>query len=117
VCYLLTARYDLDEAVSAFLLTPSSMGHLLPSWREPSKTSQLKHLKTLVETFSYRDVIVLRWTAKQEAFKKNVYEILVRKGVVKFEGFPLSDDRWRTYFIDLRLIPSVPRAFRRVEDV
>ena len=59
----------------------------------------------------------MSWTAKQEAFKKDICEILVRIGALKFGAFPLSDDRWSTYYIDLRLIPSVPGAFRRVGDV
>jgi orotate phosphoribosyltransferase len=63
------------------------------------------------------DVTILSWTAKQEAFKKDICEILVRIGALKFGAFPLSDDRWSTYYIDLRLIPSVPGAFRRVGDV
>lgn len=60
---------------------------------------------------------ILSWTAKQESYKKDVCEILVRIGALKFGAFPLSDDRWSTYYIDLRLIPSVPGAFRKVGDV
>jgi orotate phosphoribosyltransferase len=62
-------------------------------------------------------VTILSWTAKQESYKKDVCEILVRIGALKFGAFPLSDDRWSTYYIDLRLIPSVPEAFRKVGDV
>ncbi len=58
----------------------------------------------------------MSWTAKQEAFKKDVCEILIKIGALQFGAFPLSDDRWSTYYIDLRLVPSVPGAFRRVGD-
>ncbi len=58
----------------------------------------------------------MSWTARQEAFKKDVCEILIKIGAIQFGAFPLSDDRWSTYYIDLRLIPSVPGAFRRVGD-
>ncbi len=58
----------------------------------------------------------MSWTAKQEAYKKDVCEILIKTGALQFGAFPLSDDRWSTYYIDLRLIPSVPGAFRRVGD-
>jgi len=61
-------------------------------------------------------VATVSWTAKQEALKKDVCEILIKIGALQFGAFPLSDDRWSTYYIDLRLIPSVPGAFRRVGD-
>lgn len=51
---------------------------------------------------------------KIDSYKREVCEILVRTGAIKFGAFPLQGERWSPYYIDLRIIPSFPGAFRRV---
>jgi len=38
-------------------------------------------------------------------------------GALQFGDFPLSEERWSVYYIDLRLLLSFPDAFRRVGEI
>lgn len=48
--------------------------------------------------------------------RKYVCDILVRLGALKFGVFKLTSGKMSPYYIDLRLIPSHPEAFRRITD-
>lgn len=57
------------------------------------------------------------WDKKQESFKKELCEILVRINALKFGAFILSGEKWSPYYIDMRIISSFPDAFRRVGEI
>ncbi len=52
---------------------------------------------------------------KRVEFKKDLCEILIRIGALQFGIFNLADDKLSPYYIDLRVIPSFPEAFAKVE--
>jgi orotate phosphoribosyltransferase len=56
----------------------------------------------------------LGWNDTYTSLKKEICEILVKTGALQFGAFPLTDETWSSYFVDLRIIPSFPGAFRRV---
>jgi orotate phosphoribosyltransferase len=49
--------------------------------------------------------------------KKELSEILVRIGALKFGAFTLTGGRLSSYYIDMRIIPSFPGAFRKVGEI
>jgi len=59
----------------------------------------------------------LGWDEKQEALKKELCEVLVRIGALRFGAFVLSGGKWSPYYIDMRVVPSFPGAFRRVGEI
>ena len=54
------------------------------------------------------------WNETYPSLKKEICEILVKTGALQFGAFPLTGEAWSSYFVDLRIIPSFPGAFRRV---
>ncbi len=46
--------------------------------------------------------------------KKEIVKILVRTGALKFGIFTLSSGKLSPYYIDLRVIPSLPAEFERI---
>ena len=50
-----------------------------------------------------------------EKLKKELCEILTRSGALKFGVFTLAGGQLSPYYIDLRIIPSFPEAFSKVE--
>jgi len=59
----------------------------------------------------------LGWDNRRESLKEEICEILIRTGALKFGAFTLSGGKWSPYYVDLRIIPSFPEAFRRVGEV
>jgi orotate phosphoribosyltransferase len=57
----------------------------------------------------------MNWQNKREELKKELCEILTRIGSLKFGMFTLSESKLSPYYIDLRIIPSFPKAFERIE--
>ncbi len=53
----------------------------------------------------------------REAIEGELCQILRRTGVLEFGTFKLSSGRVTPYYMDLRLIPSFPEAFRKVSDI
>jgi orotate phosphoribosyltransferase len=49
--------------------------------------------------------------------KEELCQILTRIGALKFGVFTLTSGRTSPYYIDLRIVPSFPEAFRRVCDL
>jgi len=55
--------------------------------------------------------------ASKASNKKDVALLLMRIGALKFGTFTLSSGKLSPYYIDLRLVPSYPEAFRKVTDL
>jgi orotate phosphoribosyltransferase len=53
---------------------------------------------------------------KREATKTELCRILNKIGALEFGVFKLTTGRASPYYIDLRIVPSFPDAFRRVSD-
>lgn len=53
----------------------------------------------------------------RERMKEELCQILTRIGALKFGVFTLTSGRTSPYYIDLRIVPSFPEAFRRVCDL
>lgn len=53
----------------------------------------------------------------REAVKAELCRILIRIGALKFGIFKLTSGRKSPYYIDLRIVPSLPDAFRRICDL
>lgn len=56
-------------------------------------------------------------TVSREGMKKEFCQILMKIGVLKFGIFTLTSGKTSPYYIDLRIVPSFPEAFRRVCDL
>ncbi len=52
----------------------------------------------------------------REVMKKEFCQILMKIGALKFGVFTLTSGKTSPYYIDLRIVPSFPEAFRRVCD-
>lgn len=49
--------------------------------------------------------------------KTELCNILVRTGAIKFGLFTLSSGKLSPYYIDLRIVPSFPEAFRKIIEI
>lgn len=58
----------------------------------------------------------MAWPAEQEKLKKELCDLLARIGALKFGMFTLADGKLSPYYIDLRIVPSFPEAFSKVEN-
>ena len=54
---------------------------------------------------------------KEEVMKVKLCRILNKIGALKFGTFKLTGGRTSPYYIDLRIVPSFPDAFRRICDL
>ena len=54
---------------------------------------------------------------EKEEMKTELGRILSRIGALKFETFKLTSGEVSPYYLDLRLVPSFPDAFRRICDL
>ncbi len=53
----------------------------------------------------------------REEMKEEICRILTRIGALKFGVFTLTSGKASPYYVDLRIVPSFPEAFRRVCDL
>jgi orotate phosphoribosyltransferase len=59
----------------------------------------------------------LAWTTEKERLKAELCTLLTRIGALKFGTFTLSGGKLSTYYVDMRIVPSFPEAFKTVENV
>lgn len=60
---------------------------------------------------------VLSWRKEKQRLKLEICKILTRIGALKFGTFSLTSGRLSPYYVDLRIVPSFPGAFQRVEKI
>ena len=56
-------------------------------------------------------------TEQKETMKTELCRILHKIGALKFGTFKLTSGRTSPYYIDLRIVPSFPDAFRKISDL
>lgn len=56
----------------------------------------------------------MAWLKEKEEFKIEICKILTRIGALRFGTFTLTGGKLSPYYIDLRIVPSIPEAFNRV---
>ena len=54
---------------------------------------------------------------EQKKLKRELCAVLTRIGALKFGMFTLADGKLSPYYIDLRIVPSFPEAFVRVQNL
>lgn len=59
----------------------------------------------------------MAWTTEKEKLKAELCTLLTRIGALKFGTFTLTGGKLSPYYVDLRVVPSFPEAFKTVEDV
>ncbi len=55
------------------------------------------------------------WQIEKEKYKTEICEILTRINALRFGTFTLTGGKLSPYYIDLRIIPSFPGAFKRIQ--
>ena len=60
---------------------------------------------------------LLGWETEKERLKAELCTLLTRIGALKFGTFTLSGGKLSTYYVDMRIVPSFPEAFKTVEEV
>ena len=58
---------------------------------------------------------ILVWHIEKEKYKAEICEILTRINALRFGTFILTGGKLSTYYVDLRVIPSFPGAFERIQ--
>lgn len=53
----------------------------------------------------------------EEKLKREVSLVLAELGVIKFGRFKLTSGKESTYYIDLRIVPSYPKIFKKVVEI
>jgi orotate phosphoribosyltransferase len=56
----------------------------------------------------------MSWESKRKALKKELCDVLIRIGAIRFGNFTLSGGKLSPYYIDLRIVPSYPEVFQKV---
>lgn len=57
------------------------------------------------------------WEMEKKGYKVEICKILTRIGLLQFGTFTLVSGVLSPYYIDLRMVPSFPRAFKRIEKI
>ena len=55
------------------------------------------------------------WQIEKEKYKAEICEILTRINALRFGTFTLTGGKFSPYYVDLRVIPSFPGAFERIQ--
>lgn len=59
----------------------------------------------------------MTWAEEKAKLKDEICTLLTRIGALKFGTFTLTGGRLSPYYVDLRIVPSFPEAFKIVENV
>ena len=54
------------------------------------------------------------WATERKDIVRNLGKVLVKSGALKFGAFTLASGKLSSYYIDLRIIPSLPSVFSQV---
>ena len=54
------------------------------------------------------------WAAERKDMVRNLGKVLVKSGALKFGAFALASGKLSSYYIDLRIIPSLPLVFGQI---
>lgn len=57
------------------------------------------------------------WEKEKEKYKAEICEILTRIGALRFGIYTLASGKLSPYYIDMRIVPSFPDAFKRIEKI
>ena len=57
----------------------------------------------------------MEWRLEKEKLKAELCEILTRINALRFGTFTLSGGKLSPYYVDLRIVPSFPGAFERIQ--
>jgi orotate phosphoribosyltransferase len=57
------------------------------------------------------------WEMEKKSYRVEICEILTRIGLLQFGTFTLVSGALSPYYIDLRMVPSFPRAFKKIEKI
>jgi orotate phosphoribosyltransferase len=59
----------------------------------------------------------LDWEKEKEKYQAELCKILTRINALRFGTFTLTGGKLSPYYVDLRIIPSFPGAFARIQDM
>ncbi len=62
-------------------------------------------------------MILLSWDSRRLELIKELGRVLVKIGALKFGTFTLTSGKMSSYYIDLRIVPSLPEVFKRITDI
>jgi len=62
-------------------------------------------------------VVSLAWAVEKEKLKDELCTLLTRIGALRFGTFTLTGGKLSPYYVDMRIVPSFPEAFKTVENV
>jgi orotate phosphoribosyltransferase len=58
----------------------------------------------------------LSWDKRRSELIRELGRVLVRIGALQFGAFTLTSGKMSSYYIDLRIVPSLPGVFKRITD-
>lgn len=59
----------------------------------------------------------MSWEKRKNELNKEICDLMVRIGALKFGAFTLSSGALSPYYIDLRVVPSFPHAYHKIEEI
>ncbi|MEM3383626.1 MAG: orotate phosphoribosyltransferase [Nitrososphaerales archaeon] len=59
----------------------------------------------------------MSWDSRRLELIKELGRVLVKIGALKFGTFTLTSGKMSSYYIDLRIVPSLPEVFKRITDI